>query len=110
MRFFENAIVPVCLAPLIFSAGGYAKIGFNKSVCGLSNGATLGSELICGLCSTGTTSIMSGSGPRTWNCAGAAAERQRGARQLSVQAWDHALLLQQVRQPPSIPTTLQRPA
>jgi len=66
MRSFGNGIVVVCFAPLIFSAGGYAKNGSNNGVCGLSNGATLSSKPTFGLFSRGTTANISISGPWIW--------------------------------------------
>lgn len=38
--------------------------------CGSSDGKTLGSKPTIGLCSAGTASSVSGSGPWTWECAG----------------------------------------
>jgi hypothetical protein len=42
-----------------------------NGVCGSSNGATFSSAPTSGLCSTGTPSIVSGTGPWNWSCTGA---------------------------------------
>jgi hypothetical protein len=41
-----------------------------NGVCGSSNGATLASAPTTNLCSVGTASAVTGSGPWRWNCAG----------------------------------------
>jgi hypothetical protein len=41
-----------------------------NGVCGSSNGATLASAPTANLCTSGTASVVSGSGPWQWSCAG----------------------------------------
>ena len=41
-----------------------------NGVCGAANGVAVGSAPSSGLCSTGTASAVTGSGPWTWSCAG----------------------------------------
>jgi len=48
------------------SSGGTAVNG----ACGPANGATVSSAPTSGLCTTGSASAVSGSGPWNWNCAG----------------------------------------
>jgi hypothetical protein len=41
-----------------------------NGVCGSSNGTTISSAPSANLCSTGTSSVVAGSGPWTWSCGG----------------------------------------
>jgi hypothetical protein len=47
-----------------------AATGAVSGACGAANGVAVGAAPTSGLCSSGSTSAVAGSGPWTWNCAG----------------------------------------
>lgn len=69
----STASVQVIVVSVVCSDGATFVDGVCASVngaCGSANGTSVGSAPTANLCSTGTASAVSGSGPWTWTCAG----------------------------------------
>jgi hypothetical protein len=67
MRFIRRYVMAASYV-LVFLGSAQAQLV--KGACGSSNGADLTSSPTANLCSSGTASTVSGSGPWSWSCAG----------------------------------------
>jgi hypothetical protein len=67
MRFIRRCLIAVSYV-LVFLGSAQAQLV--EGACGSSNGADLTSSPTANLCSSGTASTVSGSGPWSWSCFG----------------------------------------